>query len=252
MANPFCIPFMFGVAGQILTGMSERETERARVPAIRTGGLTDKITCPGVDVDKYRAECRAHVFRDAWNHWKLLRSTADGLTIDKLSDAAKAFMGMVSKDLDGKIRQVEVVVGKQANPWNTPVLENRNGVCMTPMTLRASDFAPAYYEVFVRFVYRGLENDIVWPARKVGASGAASTILDSHCPVGADWLLDAVYTPSQEGVPSPEKDKVLPDWTDPYVPDAPADWSLESKLLVGGGIALGVAVLAGYAVRSFK
>lgn len=253
-------PLLVGLVGQLLTEQSERDDGvRAATSGIaslyngdaRTSGLTDKLVCPGVDLDAFKANCRAKVFRDMWNYWKLLRSSADGITPDKLATAARALMTLVSQDAEGKIRHVEVQIGKLANPWETPVLENRNAVCMTPMTLRASDYAPAYYEVFVRFVYRGVENDLLWPARKIGAAGWASNTLGVHCPVGADWLLDAIYTPSQTEVPSPESDPTLPPLAGDIIPDVP-DVDLSTKLVVGGLGVLALAAVAGYAVRSFR
>lgn len=257
--NPFAIPVMFGLGGQLLSELSENETKAGKRSShgmaglYKTGGITESIVCPGVDLDAYKLNCRAKVFRDHWNYWKVLRSTADGITLDKLELAGEAFMHMVNQDAVGKIRHVEVVTGKLANPWGTPVLENRNAVCMSPMTLRASDFAPAYYEVFIRFVYRGVENDLLWPARKVGLAGAASNTLGVHCPVGADWLLDAVYTPSSVNVPDVKTDSpVGPLYEDIDPGDLAPDLDFSTKIVLGGAGLLAVALAAGYAVRSFR
>lgn len=254
--NPFAAPMLLGLAGNFLSERAERETERYRTGGeegnYTLAGLTDALACPGIDLEKYQSECRAKVFRDAWNHWKLLRTTADGITEAELDTAARALLTMVNRDAEGKIRQVEVAIGKKANPWGTPVLESRNSVCMTPMTLRASEYSPAYHEVFVRFVYRGVENDLLWPAYKVGAAGAAQQVLGVRCPTNADWLLDAVYTPSQVEVPAEKDDSLLPPLHEKGTDALDPDLDFSTKIALGGAGLLAVAVLAGYAVRSIR
>jgi hypothetical protein len=117
------------------------------------------------------------------------------------------------------------------------------------MVLRASSYAPAFYEISVRFVYRGTLGDIAWPARKVDYG------VGSNCPVNTDWLLDVIYAPDQQNVPDAKSDPILP----PQYSDIPGEfgldpgeWDPSTKLLVGAAAVLGVAVAAGYAVRSFK
>lgn len=246
--NPFAIPMAFGLAGQLLSEMSENETKRNGQGQVRTAGIADSVQCPGVDIEAYEKSCRVNIFRDMWNRWKLIRSTADGLTLSEIEQSTKAFMGKLSASLDGKIRHVNVLPMGKAWPNNT-LLTSRMKVCSAPMVLRASSYAPPFFEISVSFVYRGNLGDIPWPARKVDMG------FGSSCPVNADWLLDAVYAPSQVDVLDVSADPVLP----PQYSDIPGElgldpgeWDPSTKLLVGGAVLLGVAVAAGYAVRSFK
>jgi hypothetical protein len=261
--NPALVPALFGLGSQLITETAEarqrvRTGQRTSIPrraSIRTGALGNNlpgqgaIQCPGIDLDKYRDECRCPIYRDMWNVWRLLRTTADGVTADEMQHRTEAFMQLVSSSLDGKVRHLEVKPGALSNPWDTPVQVSRNSVCMTPFSLRASDNAPAYHEVFVRFVYRGLETTIPWPSMRKDAG-----VFGVDCPTDATWLLDAVFTPSQIDVPEQASDSPFPVIVDPHnkVDPRGPDLDFGTKIALWGGLGLLVAVALGYAVRSFK
>ena len=131
---------------------------RRHVGAAQPPPQADMFQCPGVDVDAFAEDCRAVIFPDMWNAWRLLKSTADGVTASSPeyeTDAANEARALLTKlQGEGTIRHVEVKVGGPANPWGTPVIQDRNSVCAHPMVLRASKYQPPYLEVYVRFVYR--------------------------------------------------------------------------------------------------
>jgi hypothetical protein len=50
----------------------------------------------------------------------------------------------------------------------------------------------------VSFSYRGQQKDMPWPVR----TGAAVQLTSSaQCPIGADWMLDSVQTPTEDAPP---------------------------------------------------
>jgi hypothetical protein len=166
-----------------------------------------------------------------------------------VKERALALLGRINKQVDGKIRRPKVWV-KVAPAWgHGPALSTRLNACDYPMTLRASDNAPAYWEVWAEFVYRGVETHIPWVATNYSMG------VLYECPTGADWLLDAVLPPSQVGVPSEESDSPLPPNIDPKNEGFGAltpDLDFSTKLVIGGAGLLAVAVLAGYAIRSVR
>lgn len=215
-----------------------------------TGSVLDKIICPGVDLDTYRAECIAPLFPNMWNTWRLYRASTPSTDPAKFADQALAFMTWLDLNVfDGKIRQLgpeNIHVGED-NPWNTPPMLTRQSVCTVPMSLEASSGQPPYLSAVVRFVYRGVATGTPWPAYKI-----TTPITQSLCPTGARWLLDTVYTPSQKDVPDASKDSVLPPYYSTHSPSPPSDWSFGTKLTIGGGLILVVGLLGAYVIRSFK
>jgi hypothetical protein len=50
----------------------------------------------------------------------------------------------------------------------------------------------------VSFSYRGQQTDMPWPVR----TGAAMQLTSSaECPIGADWMLDSMQTPTEDAPP---------------------------------------------------
>lgn len=215
-----------------------------------TGSVIDKIICPGIDLDKYRAECVAPLFPDMWNTWRLYKATTPDEDPAKFGDKALAFMTWLDLNVfDGKIRQLgpeNIHVGEE-NPFGTTPILTRQTVCDMPMALEATEGKPPYLSAVVRFVYRGVAQGTPWPAYKI-----TTPVTQSLCPSGARWLLDTVYAPSQEKVPDASKDTILPPYYATHSPSPPSDWSFGTKITIGGGILLAVGLGVAYVVRSFR
>lgn len=231
---------------------------RARTPAAPSGlalkystkTRAGSLLCPGVDIDKYRELCRAPLFADHWNFWRVVRSTKSGLEPSKMADKTLAFMSYLSNELKGRIPKVDVLApGTPDNPWGTPAIVTRQNVCAEQsFTLEHSSHAPAFLVAYVRFIYRGVEASVPWPAIKQSLAGAVT----HDCPNDATWLLDTVYAPSKIDVPPPEADPFLPPWVEKHRPRTPGEWDLSTKIAIGGGVVIVIAAVAGYAVRSFR
>lgn len=219
------------------------------------GDVVDTVLCYGADLDKYRSECAAPLFPDMWNTWTLFKATTSSDTPAGAADKALAFMTWLNNVvLGGKIRHVTAEaygarVGEKLDGpiVTTPPIATRQNVCDILPTLEASSGKPPFYAVNVRFVYRGTEVGTPWPAYKMIAG-----VKLALCPVGARWLLDTIYAPSQEHVPAASTDSILPPYYSTHAPSAPGDWDLSTKIVVGGGVVLGLGLLAGYVVRSFR
>lgn len=239
---PALVPIYYSLLGHGLGEWSERrERDKSKM---RTGS----ILCPGVDVDKYEEVCVAPLVRDAWNYWRVLFSTRTGSRPDNLQSKALAFVGYLSQhELEGRIpgNSVTVVVNDSTeNPWGTPTQVTAMNACDFPILLTHSKFNPPYLTAHIRFIYRGVESGLPWPAIKQNAWG----LITRNCPNDADIVLDTVYTPSQLNVPDAKDDSFLPPLVEQKVPSP----SLGVKVAIGGAAVLGIAVLGGYAVRSFR
>jgi hypothetical protein len=275
--NPALVPTLFGLAGQLLTETSEIRARahtgkalgiprrarvstgaRARARGIPRRALTgalgnnlpgqEFLQCHGVDVDKFREDCRVPIYRDMWNIWKLQRSTADGKGPQELEHATEAFINLISQSLEGKIRHLELRIGGSENPWKTPAHLHRETICGHPMSLMESEYSPQSYDVFVRFVYRGVETHIPWVAFKKNL-----TVFGVDCPLDATWLLDTVYTPSQVLVPAASTDSPFGTILDPKNKlDGNYELSFGEKAALYGTLGLLAAVAVGYAVRSVR
>jgi hypothetical protein len=169
--------------------------------------LVGDLGCPGIDVDDWRKRNRVPLFPGKVNRWVLVRTTRDDPTPDDLKntlaavfvkwfegtvlDPALVFKGTtrsatadliklekVSKDrlsFDHPARRREELpgVGPTVAPGNVVWLE-------------------------VSFSYRGQQKDMPWPVR----TGAAVQLTSSaQCPIGADWMLDSVQTPTEDAPP---------------------------------------------------
>lgn len=219
------------------------------------GAITDKILCYGVDVDAYRASCQVPLFPDMWNTWELYRQTTTSDDLARSADKALAFMTWLNNVvLGGKIRHVTVEANGQrvgdkldGEIIATPAIVTRETVCDVLPELAASDAHPPYDVCRVRFVYRGTEVGTPWPSYKL-VGGVAYQL----CPTGAKWMLGTCYGPSQQKVPDVKSDSWLPPYYHEHAPEPPGNWDLSTKLVLGGGVLLAVAVAAGYAVRSFR
>lgn len=252
---------LFLLGSQFLLERSRMQSHDTREPyglaRRHVGGIADPLTCPGVDIDTFEQNCRADIFPDMWNHWRLLKSTSDGVTASSPEyeqDAANQARALLTKiQGEGAIRHVDVRIGGEANPWDTPVIQDRNSICAQPMFLEPSTYVPAYLQIYVRFVYRGPALHIPWPARKVSNVGLGIGI-GSNCPIGANWLLDAVFAPDQNDVPDSETDSPLPPTVDPNNAIDKTDLPSMPALELGALVLLGIvgAVAIGYAARSFR
>ena len=249
------VPILFSLLSQGILETVERRTCEARErqeSMMKTSGVLDPLTCPGIDLDKFRDECKAPLIQNAWNRWRLIRSNADAPSADRIESGARALLTWL---VPGPVRHVSVKIGGEANPWGTPVILNRNSVCMTPMNVRApaDDIGQPYHNVYVEFVPRGPETHIVWPARKL-LLPSVDKVLATDCPVNADWLLDAVFAPSQQKVPAEDSDSPLPPTLDPEnkLPEFLENPEDEVPWWMWAGGALATAAVVAYVVRAFR
>lgn len=247
MTNPALASAAVSLLGMLATELATTPDPLAPQPYPPRGKYrTGDLLCPGSDVDAFEQECRAPIFRDAWNHWRLYYTSAHATLPKHVEATVRDYFGKVNASLGGRIRHLSIEVG-QPPAWTKYKLVERQQCPTVPM-LRASDYSPAYWPVFARFVYRGVESHIPW----VALQGSPTP---HTCPLEADLLLDAVFAPSQVDVPSAAGDSPLPPHVDPENQGWGAltpDLDLSTQVAIGGLGVLALAVLAGYAVRSFK
>lgn len=216
---------------------------RRRRAQFRTGSLL----CPGIDPDEFAQSCRAPVFNNHWNVWRLYRTTRDNPTDAELRATADAFLAQITKHVgSGSIPHIQHALDV-APSWaeGRKVLARREDCSPVPM-LKDSPIDPAFRTIWLRFVYRGSATSMPWPVRKISWIGAASA-----CPVDADWILDRVLEPDLIDVPAEGEDPILPP---AYGKDLPDPKKLIPKIGIGLGIAaVAVAAVAGaYVLRSAK
>lgn len=250
MIPAVCIPMMYSLAGK---GLSEHAEKRQWAGALTRrfkrihGG---DIACPGVELNELATTCPAPLYRDSWNYWKLVRSSYDGVKVQDLPDRTLAFMSRVNGRVDGKIRLAKSDVSLSPMRPEDTVTHRRQDCETVPMSLKASEFQPAFYTVYVRFIYRGSMTHMAWPAilHSDWKDAASVAVGNDGCPVNASWLLDTIYAPSQDNVPDASQDSILPPHLADNAPTLPA-WALPVGLLIGGVV---LAVGAGYAIRSIR
>lgn len=254
---PALVPIAYSLLGH---GLGEFVESRDREKSRRGGDMrTGSLTCPGLDDDAWESTCRTPLYANAWNYWKLIRSTYDGVSKDEIANKAAWFLqNAVQQRIKGKIRQVKIQVEKLDNPWGTPVKTSIRDCPQGELaSLKPSEFAPLFYTVNVAFVYRGAESDMAWPSMKQAGriAGTASAIVGNYnCPVEAAWILDTIYEPSYKDVPPASDDS----WLNPGYDNELKDLGLPNIntptiqfAIVGTSLVIG-AIAVGYFVRSFR
>lgn len=248
-----CVAALHGLAGKALAENAEKPKFTGAHMRMTAGRLmrAGDIACPGVELDELDQTCPVPLYPDMWNYWRVLRSSYDGTGVNDIPDRALAFMSRVNGRADGSVRLASKDISLTPFPEMTAgnIIMLR-GACDLPTSVKPSANTPPFYEVYIRFVYRGAHTFIGWPAilHSDWKDSASVAVGNDDCPVNASWLLDAVYNPSAKNVPKPEDDSLLPPHLADNVPDLPS-WALPVGA-IGAVIVLGVA--ASYAVRGFR
>jgi hypothetical protein len=169
--------------------------------------LVGDLGCPGVDVDDWRVRNRVPLFPGKVNRWVLVRTTRDDPTPDDLKntlaavfvkwfegtvlDPALVFKGTTRSATADLIKLEKVAKDRLSFDHSARRREDLPGVGPT--------VAPGNLVwLQVSFSYRGQQKDMPWPVR----TGAAVQLTSSaQCPIGADWMLDSVQTPTEDAPP---------------------------------------------------
>lgn len=164
-------------------------------------GVIDKLTCDADPVE-FEKLCTVPLYPNAWNRWRLLM-VEEGQSQARAEQQIKAALLQFTLKYGGMIRG-PVTFGFGAPPWKgkpNQLLSRSNTPCPFPVMLQANK---GFREVYVRFIWRGPDQELPWLALK--GWGPLATV----CPVGADVVLDAVYEPDQEDVPPPGSSSLPP------------------------------------------
>lgn len=160
------------------------------------------LGCPGIDVDKWCEANRAPLFPGKVNRWIIARTTRDNPAPDDLKttlaatferwfdgtplDPAAPFDGTTRSAAADLIRLERVSV--QQLTFTQPV--RRREELPGPGPLLNPSGGVVWLEV--TFAYRGVLLSMPWPVR----TGAMAQLESSaKCPIGTDWMLDAVAFP---------------------------------------------------------
>lgn len=174
----------------------------SRMPAPSGFVAVGDLSCPGVDVDAFKAKCRAPLNPEGYNRWLLWRTTRDepsALDVERstyavLSKWFELVEGPTGVSLPGygtgKVDNVRlrIVPWDWSVPWRTVA---RREDC-TPLPTVAGNGAIG---VLIEFAYRGSSHNMPWPVHK-------AQIVGPWCPVQADWILARVYEPSADRPPA--------------------------------------------------
>ena len=169
--------------------------------------LVGDLGCPGVDVDDWRVRNRVPLFPGKVNRWVLVRTTRDDPTPDDLKNTLAAvfvkwFEGTVldpalvfkgtTRSATADLIKLEKV-SKDRLSFDQPARRREELPGVGPTV------APGNLVwLQVSFSYRGQQKDMPWPVR----TGAAVQLTSSaQCPIGADWMLDSVQTPTEDAPP---------------------------------------------------
>ena len=169
--------------------------------------LVGDLGCPGVDVDDWRTRNRVPLFPGKVNRWVLVRTTRDDPTPDALKNTLAAvfvkwfegtllapalvFKGTPRSATADLIKLEKVAKDRLSFDHSARRREDLPGVGPT--------VAPGNLVwLQVSFSYRGQQKDMPWPVR----TGASVQLTSSaQCPIGADWMLDSVQTPTEDAPP---------------------------------------------------
>jgi len=159
------------------------------------------LGCPGVDVEKWRAENRAPLFPGKVNRWLLVRTTRDDPTPDDLKNTLAAtferwFSGTPldpAFPFDGTTRSgaADLIRLERVSKERLNLAHPARRFEELPGQLPSVASGDLVW-LEVTFAYRGQLLSMPWPVR-TGAAVQLSSQAD--CPVGADWMLAAAAFP---------------------------------------------------------
>lgn len=169
--------------------------------------LIGDLGCPGVDVDDWRKRNRVPLFPGKVNRWVLVRTTRDDPTPDDLKNTLAA---VFVKWFEGTVLDPALVFKGTTRSATADLIKlekvSKDRLSLDHSALRREDLpgigptvAPGNVVwLQVSFSYRGQQKDMPWPVR----TGAAVQLTSSaQCPIGADWMLDSVQTPTEDAPP---------------------------------------------------
>ena len=159
------------------------------------------LGCPGVDVEKWRAENRAPLFPGKVNRWLLVRTTRDNPTPDDLKNTLAAtfvrwFSGTPldpAVPFDGTTRSgaADLIRLERVSKERLNLVHPARRFEELPGQLPSVAPGDVVW-LEVTFAYRGQLLSMPWPVR-TGAEIQLTSQAD--CPVGADWMLAAAAFP---------------------------------------------------------
>lgn len=203
---------------------------------------TGDLGCGDVDIEAFKASCRAPLFPNRWNTWSLFRTTTDNPSRTELEEKSRAvldlwFGGIFGRPFQDLATNVELVTFDDPGDGKEPFGRNVDPVarkedCTQFMYLRPGP----YVRVGVRFAYRGTATNMPWPVHR-------NQLMNSWCPIDCDWMLDRVFPPEDEVIPEPPS-------TFPNLPGFGTDPQQERwkkfirRGLIGAGIALTALLFA--------
>ena len=169
--------------------------------------LVGDLGCPGVDVDDWRKRNRVPLFPGKVNRWVLVRTTRDDPTPDDLKNTLAAvfvkwFEGTVLDPalvFKGTTRSATADLIKLENVSKDRLSFDHPARRREELPGVGPTVAPGNLVwLQVSFAYRGQQKDMPWPVR----TGASVQLTSSaQCPIGADWMLDSVQTPTEDAPP---------------------------------------------------
>jgi hypothetical protein len=206
--------------------------EAMQHPEVRGASFaTGDLFCPGVDIEKFKAENRVPMFPGKWQAWKLYRTDRDNPSAEDIHHTARAVVLQWFKTIEaGGVDHIETVTGPPAGSKRVKRWQDNPA----PMSVHAK--TPIV--VWVSFVYRGSRTDGPWPVHK-------AQIVNPWCPVDADWMLGEVWLPDEKK-PVPEA-PIVPELIRPDV-EKGQEWL--GQFGAGFGSWLAIVALVGVTVAA--
>jgi len=180
------------------------------------------LTCPGLDTDKFKSECRIPLFVDKWNLWRVVYASDQKADIPEITKSVNDWFD--SQVFPTQHRDYDNLSVSGAPPRdNSLTLVKRIQDCL-PWTV--SMRGKVLTEAWVRFVYRGSKTTFEWPMYQEAFT------LNANCPIDVTWLCTEVYSAPQDMAVPKDPSDILPDFP-----------SLNpTKSVSGALIALGIGV----------
>jgi hypothetical protein len=217
------------------------------------------MACTGVDVEAFTRGCRAPLFPGKWQVWKLSRANTDGAD----EAAALSYDGPVWAAFWGRLPGAAYVlnwwlkrIGQPAVFTDTfdhlkfsltrPDYEmarvarfddaERRACSPYLISTRESTEGKPNLTIWAKFVVRSRLESMPWPAYRADSYGPVG--FETWCPLGADFVLEEVYTIT-EPIPVPPK----PNWYDEAIPEVLDPRKTATGVALAAGV-LGASVLA--------
>lgn len=157
--------------------------------------------CPNIDTDAFRLKCRAPLFPNQWQCWKIARTNVDNPTSqDIVSGVHWALRFWFTNILP---RGQNPVVAPYDSLEITPNPPNDDLVLIASSRdkerLNCSDYLISLQhnpsgkpiEIWVEFVYRGNHKDMPWPCYRVERT--LSYAIEDFCPVGGQYVVEQIF-----------------------------------------------------------